>query len=87
MEVNFFPSLPPAFPHLRLVRQIFEKVSKSPEATAFREGLIGPRVLELSIKAAAFDVIVAQDGFASYDRGKGIADAVLDALILALQQK
>lgn len=81
------PKLPDDHPCRRLCLLVFEKVAKSPEAEAFRQGLIGSRVLEMAIKAAAFDIIAAQDGEVPHDRGKKIANAVLEAMALASDQK
>lgn len=71
-------ALPSDLPHYRLIRLAFDKVRKAPIGVAYEAGLIGEEVIELALKAAVFDLIVAQEP-EGRDRGN-VADAMLTAL-------
>lgn len=75
--------LPSNHPHRRIIMGAFEKVAKSPVGNAYSSGLLGVEVVEMALKAAAFDLVIAQNGAADHDRGQGIAEAMLTAIGIA----
>ena len=60
-RLNLKPDLPAHFPHRRLIMQAFDAVSRSTLGTAFYQHLVGDEMVEMALKSATFDLVVAQD--------------------------